>query len=241
MIINRQLHTAFRLGTCIRSFFLLFVLLHFATYDDFSAMDDALGKDPVHYDNSVKPPIFGNQQGLSVLQRLTNLEKSQASLQDSHRSLQMKIAELEPTKLCAEIIREPVLNIQAGLSTELDVVSQRNRAPHGGTFLADRRTIDERFATNPSQAFLWAARALPGLYGIDYAHAEAAAASPELVAVLNLHADAKELRGFRHRNGCLYGTRKLLDAWVMSLEDGEEFDIYQEPWFKYYTVNKITL
>lgn len=69
-------------------------------------------------------------------------------------------------------------------------------------------------------------RALPGLYGIDYTHAKAAAASPELVAVLNLHADAKELRNFRHRSAYLYGTRKLLDAWVKSLEDGEEFDIF---------------
>lgn len=102
------------------------------------AMDDILAEDPVYYDSSVTPPVFRNQQGLSVLQRLAKLEESQASLQDSHTSLQRKVAELEPTQLCAEIICEPVLNIEAGLSNKLDLVLQCNRTAHRGAFLADK-------------------------------------------------------------------------------------------------------
>ena len=94
--------------------------------------------------------------------------------------------------------------------------------------------------TNFYQARPWATRALPTLYVIDYAHAEAAAGNTELVAVMNLHAYAKTMRGFPHQSGCLYGSRKLIFDWVTSLNSkGQELDIHEQPWFKYYLFKRI--
>lgn len=67
------------------------------------------------------------------------------------------------------------MNTETGLSTGVDLVTQRSAAHEDG-FLADKRIIDERFQTNPAQALLWALKGFP-----------------ELVAVLNLHADAKAM------------------------------------------------
>lgn len=204
------------------------------TPDDLESMRKALEDDQdLYYDEKVTPPVFGSKLGMSLLQRLGRLE-------ESHASLQRQVAELRPTLLCADLIREPILNMEAGLVTEASLKCERNRAAHGGSMLADKRIIDERFGTNPSQALLWATKAFPSLYGIEYAVAEQAAKNPDLVAVINLRANAKTMHGIRYPSGSLYGSQMLIEAWLKSLEKGEEFDIHQEAWWRIFISNRLS-
>ena len=70
-------------------------------------MNSTLREGLMHMDHASH--LFSNAEGISILDRKTTLER--------------QVGELRPTRLCAGLIREPVLNSEARLKTESNLSS----------------------------------------------------------------------------------------------------------------------
>ena len=86
-----------------------------------ATMDATLHEGPLHMDHASH--LFGNAEGINILDRINTLER--------------QMGEILPARLCAGLVREPVLNSQARIRMETSLSGQRNHAAHGRSFLVD--------------------------------------------------------------------------------------------------------